>query len=603
MKIRVLFFLLQCIVFPLMVTATNYYVNAETGKDTNKGTNIKQPFQSVERVNLFQLKAGDSVLFATGQYFTGMLSIKNTNGTIKQPIVISFYKHNAKNEKPILDAGNQLNALLIQNSSHIIVKGLAFTGLMPFPKTDSTSKTAIKCGILVELTKDELQENIVLTDLLVHDVYFNAPGFIRSAAETKSANGTQNYGWGIRFINNTKKGKLNNIKVLKTTIYNVSHTGLKATATPNGITQLEIANSKVYNTGGPGMQFSGVTKAHIHHNTIDHSGSTADSRNWGRGSGLWTWSCSDFLIEHNRFENANGPADSAGVHIDFNCKDIIIQYNVSANNAGGFCEILGNNYNCAYRYNISINDGHRIKGVNGAFQEGKTFWLSGYVGDQQKNVGPYNSYFYNNTIYVAKNNTPKIAASSSSDGVLIANNIFYFESAAQAVAGDQKRKEVDANGIPNVVFKSNLFLEANNWPTNFPMNDASPYYGNPDFKNKAGLAISDYTPLNIPLVQNKGIQIQRLPNDSIGLRIGLKVEKDILGNAITDQPDIGAIELSKQSKSNAKAIALNNHLARIFMCAAYHLRLFGPAIQPEGAAGDAIHPKPLGLIGVLCIAI
>ena len=121
------------------------------------------------------------------------------------------------------------------------------------------------------------------------------------------------------------------------------------------------------------MQFSGVTDGHIHHNKIDHSGSTADSRNWGRGSGLWTWSCSNIVIEHNRFENANGPGDSAGVHIDYNCNDVVIQYNLSANNAGGFCEILGNNYNCAYRYNISINDGYRVKGVNGAFQEGKIF--------------------------------------------------------------------------------------------------------------------------------------------------------------------------------------------------------------------------------------
>ena len=26
---------------------------------------------------------------------------------------------------------------------------------------------------------------------------------------------------------------------------------------------------------------------------------------------------------------------------------------------GGFCEILGDNINCGYRYNISVNDGYR----------------------------------------------------------------------------------------------------------------------------------------------------------------------------------------------------------------------------------------------------
>ncbi len=556
MKHHFFLFFIAVFAFNFSSNATNYYINAESGRDTNKGTSAKQAFQSVAPVNLINLKPGDSILFASGQQFVGMLAIKNSRGTTKQPIVVAGYSYNSKKERPIIDAGDQLNALLIQNSSHIVIKGIEFTGLSPYPKLDSTNKSAMKCGILVELTKEESQENIVLTDLNVHDIYFNQPGFKRSAAETKSANGTQSYGWGIRFINNTKQAKLSNIKVLKTTISNVSHTGLKATATKNGIVQLEIAHCAVSNTGGPGMQFSGVNNAHIHHNTINHSGSTADSRNWGRGSGLWTWSCSNFLIEHNRFENANGPGDSAGVHIDYNCNDIIIQYNVSANNAGGFCEILGNNYNCAYRYNISINDGYRTKGVNGAFQEGKTFWLSGYVGDQKKNAGPYNSYFYNNTIYVAKNITPKIAASSSSDGVLIANNIFYFESEAQTVAGDQKQKEIDADGIPNVVFNNNLFLRANNWPSDFPFKDSAPTYGNPVFKNKAGLNITDFTPLNGAIIRNKGIAINRIPGDSIGLRVGLKVDKDILGNPISEEPDLGAIELPKPNNANPNVILI-----------------------------------------------
>jgi hypothetical protein len=328
----------------------------------------------------------------------------------------------------------------------------------------------------------------------------------------------------------------------------VSHTGIKATANVNGLEQLEIAECKVYQTGGPGMQFSGVKGGHIHHNTIDHSGSIADSRNWGRGSGLWTWSCSNIVIEHNRFENANGPGDSAGVHIDYNCSDVVVQYNLSANNAGGFCEILGNNYNCAYRYNISINDGHRVKGTNGAFQEGKIFWLSGYQGNQKKNAGPYNSYFYNNSVYVSANITPKIAVSSSSDGVLIANNIFYFEKAAQPVAGDQKKKEVDGDGVPNVVFTNNLFLRRDIWPADFLLQDTAPVVGDPGFKNKGGLQLTDYLPANKSLVVNKGVTILPIPNDTIGLRIGLQVERDIMGNRIQGKPDLGAIEMNDMDK-------------------------------------------------------
>ncbi len=541
-----LLFLLMALCFSYTVNAANYYINSVIGNDSNKGISPTKSWKTILPLKSIQLKPGDSILFATGQKFTGMLSLINIKGSAQHPVVISSYSFKGSKAKPVIDAGEELNALLIQNSSFIQVSGIELTGLLPYQKSTTASKAEMRCGILVEVTKDELFESIKLNDVFVHDVYYNPRGFTRSAAEIKTANGTQSYGWGIRVINNTKAGRLANIKILKCEVFNVSHTGIKATGSVNSIQQLEIAECKVYQTGGPGMQFSGVTDGHIHHNKIDHSGSTTDSRNWGRGSGLWTWSCSNIVIEHNRFENANGPGDSAGVHIDYNCNDVIIQYNVSANNAGGFCEILGNNYNCAYRYNISINDGYRVKGVNGAFQEGKIFWLSGYQGDQKKNAGPYNSYFYNNTIYVAANIIPKIAVSSSADGVLITNNIFYFEGAAQMVAGDQKKKEVDVDGVPNVFFKNNLFLRADNWPTDVPLQDAAPVIGDPGFIKKAGLQLKDYMPSNNKLIRNKGISIQAIPNDSIGVRIGLNVAHDILGNKIKGQPDMGAIEVIEQ---------------------------------------------------------
>lgn len=533
----------MCITLNYTLKAANYYINVAVGSDLNNGTGSAHPWKTMLPLTNIQLNPGDSILFAAGQKFTGMLSIVNIKGQLHHPVVISNYSFKGSTAKPVLDAANELNGILIQNSSFIEISGIEITGVLPYQSSRVSKVAEMRCGILVEVTKNEAFENIQLTDVVVHDVYYNSPGFTRSADETKSANGTQSYGWGIRVINNTKAGKLTGVKIVKSEIYKVCHTGVKVTATVNGIQQVEVAYCKVYQTGGPGMQFSGVTDGHIHHNKIDHSGSTADSRNWGRGSGLWTWSCSSFLIEHNRFEDANGPGDSAGVHIDYNCRDVVVQYNLSANNAGGFCEILGNNYNCAYRYNISINDGYRVKGVNGAFQEGKIFWLSGYQGNEKKNVGPYNSYFYNNTIYVNAGIVPKMSVSSSSVGVLIANNIFYFEGAARKVAGDQKKQEIDLDGVPNAVCKNNLFLRSDNWPSDFPLQDTFPIIGNPVFRNKGGLQVSDYLPANTKLIRNNGLAILPIPNDSIGLRIGLRVVVDILGNPIKGLPDLGAIEV------------------------------------------------------------
>jgi hypothetical protein len=307
---------------------------------------------------------------------------------------------------------------------------------------------------------------------------------------------------------------------------------------------MEIANNKVTNVGGPGIQMSGVYKGLVRENIVNGSGSNNDSRNWARGSGLWTWGTSDVVIEKNQFLNANGPGDSAGAHIDYNCYNIIMQYNLSVNNAGGFCEILGNNHNCAYRYNVSINDGWRIKKKDGAFQEGKIFWLSGYIG-KDKPYGPLNSYFYNNTIYVKKDIEAKIAVAKTSDGICIVNNIFVIEGASSEVQGDQYVPDKKGNSpVKDVIFENNLYLNENNWPKTVLIQDNSPLYGNPGFVNAGGLNIADYIPTNTDLIKNKGIDIPTIPGDTIGLMPGLKVERDILGNKIFGKPDMGAIEIS-----------------------------------------------------------
>ena len=542
MKLRLLYALLVIACVNGKVNAANYYVNAATGNDSNSGRTISSPLRSVNAVNSIRLNAGDSVLFATGQKFSGQLLLSDLRGTSSMPLVVASYRYGGTSARPLIDAGRELNAILVRNCSGVTISGLELSAEIPLRNTADAAAEELRCGIRVEITKDSTFSDICLRDLKIHDVYMMRKGFVRPSAEIKSANGTQSYGWGVRFLNNTERGLIKQIEVTGLEIFNVSHTGLKMTGRTDGMDGVIVANCRVRNTGGPGMQFSGVNNAHIHHNRIDHSGSTNDSRNWGRGSGLWTWGCSNFLIEHNRFENANGPGDSAGIHIDYNCRDVVVQYNFSANNAGGFCEILGNNFNCAYRYNISVNDGYREKGVNGAFQEGKIFWLSGYQGNQKNKAGPYNSYFYNNSIYVGANITPKIAVSSSSDGVFIANNIFYFENDAKSVVGDQKAGEKDLGQIPNVVFRNNLYLQAANWPADVLIHDAAPLIGNPGFKTKGGLEAADYTPLRQSIVKDRGIVIQPVPNDSIGLRVGLKVLVDILGNPVRGLPDLGAIE-------------------------------------------------------------
>jgi hypothetical protein len=528
--------------------ATTYYFNSQTGNDNNSGTEIASPFKSLDKASKLNLKAGDKILLAAGCTFCGTLELEGISGSAEKPVTISRYENEETTNKlpnPIIDAKGFANGLLLKNCSYILAKNFEITGDGDGLKTLKNKKQNMRCGVLVTTSEPGNYKGITLQNLLIQNIFFEDEGFKRGKDEVRTANGSQSYGWGIRFINSLKDAWLKDLTVESCVIKNIAHTGIKFTGRNKSIHNIKLYNNEVIEVGGPGIQMSGVSKGHINKNNVNRSGSNNDSRKWGRGSGLWTWGSSDIIIEKNSFQNANGPGDSAGCHIDFNCNNVIVQYNLSANNAGGFCEILGNNYNCAYRYNISINDGHRIKGVNRAFQEGKIFWLSGFQGKNRPRNGPFNSYFYNNTIYVKSDIVAKIAVDKASSGVLIANNIFYIEGQSKAVLGDQYRPETKGESrVEDIFFQNNLYLHKENWPKDVLIRDNQPIFGNPQFAKTGGDKLSDYRPGNRDLIRDKGIRIKSLPGDSIGLYIGLSTEHDILGNKIIGIPDMGAIELN-----------------------------------------------------------
>lgn len=522
--------------------AKEYFVHPILGKDSNTGESKTNAFKTLEHITKIKLLPSDKILLASGQLYTGSLKLINQKGTLINPIIITSigWDFNDSALPAIIDFKNIANGILLEDCSFIQVSNIKLTA-NGYTKEDKNGK--MRCGILLTAKNLNRVEHILIQNIAIQDVYFENPGFIRGKEEVKSANGTQKYGWGIRLTNNKPQNVIENITIENCYINSVCHTGIKLTGNNKNIREIKILNNKIENTGGPGIQMSQVTAVYVARNIVSHSGSTNDSRKWGRGSGLWTWGSSNVLIEKNEFLYANGPGDSAGAHIDYNCDNIILQYNISAYNAGGFCEILGNNYNCIYRYNISINDGHRIKGVNGAFQEGKVFWLSGYQGDKERK-GPVNSYFYNNTIYSDAAIEAKFAIDNTSNGIVIANNIFCIKGLSKQVLGDQNKQ--DSHGkeiIQNVFFKNNLFLNQTTWPKDLKIDDSEPLFGNPLFANEGGLKIADFIPQNIALIQNKGIEIHPLPESSIKLLFDLKMEKDIMGNDIKGLPSIGAIQL------------------------------------------------------------
>jgi parallel beta-helix repeat protein len=99
MKVRTLFTLLT-LALGIQANATNYYFSNSQGDDSRSSSqaqNSSTPWKSIDKLNSFasNLKAGDQILFKSGDTFYGAISITKS-GTTSAPITFSSYGSGAK---------------------------------------------------------------------------------------------------------------------------------------------------------------------------------------------------------------------------------------------------------------------------------------------------------------------------------------------------------------------------------------------------------------------------------------------------------------------------------------------------------------------------
>ncbi|QHI70317.1 right-handed parallel beta-helix repeat-containing protein [Tichowtungia aerotolerans] len=506
-------------------SADTYYVDSESGDDQQSGTSEAGAWKSLARIGESTLAAGDQLLLKRGCRFEGALKISVT-GTEKDPVVIGAY---GNGPAPVIDAKGYPAGICLVKSHYVTVKDLEISA---DGGSVGTGQKDRRYGVYVQGIWGGTS-HITLDNLTIYKIY------PETGSKHEGINPTSYIGTGI-LIQGGEKISSTGFVVKNCRISDV---GFKAIELKN-IEQVDVLDNFMKDIGGPAIQPGNVNDLVVRGNTVDGSGSFKDPRMHGRGSGIWPWTCSRVLIEKNRFMHARGPGDSCGIHIDFNCSDVVVQYNLSVDNEGGFVEILGNNHNCAYRYNISINDGARVKGIDGAFQEGKILWTSGFVGSKKEKHGPYNSYIYNNTVYIKEGSRSCFSFTPTTDGLLVANNIFYILGQTRNVSGDQTWGKFKTKGpMQRAVIENNLYARLASWPADLEFRETDMTIGDPQFARPGGLNPEDYIPQNAGLIRNQGTRIKQLAGDEVGLRIGLDVKEDFFGNPIVGNPDLGAVEM------------------------------------------------------------
>ncbi|MEA2708222.1 MAG: hypothetical protein QOF78_823 [Phycisphaerales bacterium] len=371
---------------------STYYVNT-SGSDSASGTSTGTAWKSINRVNTQNLKAGDKVLFAGGQTFSGGLYIPSSEGgTASAPVTFSTYGTGRATIRSGTKAG-----IDVAQAAGISISNLNFIG--------SGGSVA---GIWIHV--DFANKDV--SGVFVKNV--DVSGYGRE---------------GMRMMIAGSGSSISNVKIEQSSFHDNVYGGLKITGKPGNMTTTKnytIDHVKAYNnygsTSATGVTGNGIYVADVDGALINRCIAYNNGKNGAAPVGIWAAGANRVTIQYCESYNNNTRTvtDGGGFDFDWDVSNSIMQYNYSHGNAGpGYILAAGThkNSNNVIRYNVSENDGR--KNGRAAIQ----MW--GNVRDAK---------IYNNVVFISATGNSNTAALYAHDNgssgmrpynVEIRNNIFY----------------------------------------------------------------------------------------------------------------------------------------------------------------------------------
>lgn len=424
----------------------SYFVDIISGNDSNKGTSVDAPWQSVERANKAKLQSGDSLLFRRGGSWVGNL-VPQGSGSAGRHIVIGAY---GQGPLPVLDAKGMVAegeiascTIRLFNQEYIEIRDLNIKNFKPFEKpvqlkseTRSVWTNSVKMGIFVEGRDAGILHHIHFSGLEVCDV--------NGAMQTKDNGGIF---MDITWSENPdlrKQTSFEDVVLQNCYIHDVDRTGFsnmsvwwnRSLRSKWGET---LANGKIHNwvpskeiiirnnrferSGANALIVRAADSPVVEYNLFTHCAVK------GSGNASFPFNCDNALFQYNEacYTVYNSEADSwdgkkdadaGGFDSDWNCKNTLIQYNYSHDNGFGGVLIccdggskVGFNDGTVLRYNIFENNGHHVIRTSGPASGSKVYNNLFYSRADQDSVmliyhkswgGYSDSTLYQNNIFVAR---------------------------------------------------------------------------------------------------------------------------------------------------------------------------------------------------------
>lgn len=528
---------------------TAFYLSSD-GDDSNPGTK-DAPWITLQKISSTTLFPGDSVLFKSGDTFNGHFVV-NGSGIEGKPILITSY---GDGEKPIIsgqvgaDAGGDYEeAVLVENQDNLFFDGLDIQNNRLTSRNGVADTDAY--GMYVRNSGSTVMKNFVFRNMEFKNIFAEQP-----MLSPDDFNSIQVSGLSFFSTKNTVAGQEKNIQnVLVENSYfgNIQRLGIQfkhaggsqeiGNDSINRNLNILIRNNEFYYNGGTGVLPNSTYNCLIENNVFDHPGASTDPRMPGRGSSIWNYNAINTIIQYNTCLSTRGYLDSYGIHIDKHNVNTFVQYNYMDDCIGGFVEILADNTNAVYRFNVSVNSGFRYTSGVSSWKAGSStiyIYSDRWVNSDQSALELSDGvYIYNNTVVINKPFTTTFNVDAKN--MFIYNNIF---SSTNGGTMGQLQYVVNDNNTPfnmtNNLYQGDVNPDWVNMDAH-PVNGDPMFVGTGDYQDawqvQAGSpAINSGIPITGPIVKNAGYGVFK--------DIPAYPTVDLYGNPIdlsSGTPNIGA---------------------------------------------------------------
>lgn len=412
-----LFFAILLLLIAVPVCAQTLYIDCSAASDGDGS--IGSPINAVATLNQRTLHPGDSVLFRRGVTCNGEV-VAASSGTENAPIVYDAWDEGAA--LPAIAASGNEAAFHLTDASWVTVQHLTLSA--------SGDGKSPRRGMWVTASDSGEHRGIRLLHLNIHDVRGEMPASKNPSDSSIGKYAHASGGIVVEALGNAVPTWFSDMTISDNVIHAVDREGIYTwsnwcqrpdlvefwyslcSARWQPFSNLLISHNILSDIGGDGIAPMTTINSTVEYNTLNGFNMRSGSPN----AGMWSANSDNVVYQYNFAAGGHTTQDGMSYDVDHSTNGIVYQYNISADNEGGFfllCpygdNVPGKSRNFIIRYNLSVADRTR------------TF--------QVCNGGVINGQIYNNTILLPPDSTSphliltEAATHDGAVGLTLTNNI------------------------------------------------------------------------------------------------------------------------------------------------------------------------------------